>query len=478
MAAEKKTNSSSNNNNEHHRNNQNQGINGPRPTLSLPPRSTAESMFLGTAGFSPGPMTLVSSFFSDTDPGSDFRSFSQLLAGGIESQDTKIEAAGGSGSGFEFKQSLRPAGLAVSRPQMFTIPAGLSPSTLLDSPTIFNYPQNVYGMAPASSQPQPQMQQQFNMDYSAAPVVRFSSGMAAPVVERQGSMGSALDYGQNETCSVVDKPADDGYNWRKYGQKQVKGSAYPRSYYKCTNMGCPVKKKVERSLDGQVTEIIYKGEHNHKPPPASKRSKEAGGMSQDQGFHGEGSNIEGSSVSRNEQDSSDSEDVGDGEGRVDEVDEDAPEAKRRITDVRASEGAAASHRTLTEPKIVVQTTSEVDLLDDGYRWRKYGQKVVKGNPYPRSYYKCTTPDCKVRKHVERAATDPRAVITTYEGKHTHDVPAAKNSSHNTARQQQHQQEPQNGSAGNNHTSNYRTDNQNSSRQQRPGAFPPLKEEQR
>jgi hypothetical protein len=31
----------------------------------------------------------------------------------------------------------------------------------------------------------------------------------------------------------------------------------------------------------------------------------------------------------------------------------------------------------------VQTTSDVDILDDGYRWRKYGQKVVKGNPHPR-----------------------------------------------------------------------------------------------
>ena len=47
----------------------------------------------------------------------------------------------------------------------------------------------------------------------------------------------------------------------------------------------------------------------------------------------------------------------------------------------------------------------------------------------RSYYKCTTPGCKVRKHVERASTDPKAVITTYEGKHNHDVPAAKTSSH-------------------------------------------------
>jgi hypothetical protein len=42
-----------------------------------------------------------------------------------------------------------------------------------------------------------------------------------------------------------------------------------------------------------------------------------------------------------------------------------------------------SQKTVTEPKIIVQTRSEVDLLDDGYRWRKYGQKVVKGNPHPR-----------------------------------------------------------------------------------------------
>jgi len=47
-------------------------------------------------------------------------------------------------------------------------------------------------------------------------------------------------------------------------------------------------------------------------------------------------------------------------------------------------GAAAS-RAVREPRVVVQTTSEVDILDDGYRWRKYGQKVVKGNPNPRSH---------------------------------------------------------------------------------------------
>lgn len=43
----------------------------------------------------------------------------------------------------------------------------------------------------------------------------------------------------------------------------------------------------------------------------------------------------------------------------------------------------AGSKTVREPRIVVQTTSDIDILDDGYRWRKYGQKVVKGNPNPR-----------------------------------------------------------------------------------------------
>ena len=67
-------------------------------------------------------------------------------------------------------------------------------------------------------------------------------------------------------------PAEDGYNWRKYGQKQVKGSEFPRSYYKCTHPNCPVKKKVERSHEGHITEIIYKGAHNHSKLPLNRRS--------------------------------------------------------------------------------------------------------------------------------------------------------------------------------------------------------------
>ncbi|XP_066340564.1 WRKY transcription factor 44-like [Miscanthus floridulus] len=49
----------------------------------------------------------------------------------------------------------------------------------------------------------------------------------------------------------------DGYSWRKYGQKKVKGSEFPRSYYKCTHPSCPVKRKVETTIDGQIVEIVY-----------------------------------------------------------------------------------------------------------------------------------------------------------------------------------------------------------------------------
>lgn len=53
------------------------------------------------------------------------------------------------------------------------------------------------------------------------------------------------------------------------------------------------------------------------------------------------------------------------------------------TTTNAIDMAGMASRAIREPRIVVQTTSEVDILDDGYRWRKYGQKVVKGNPNPR-----------------------------------------------------------------------------------------------
>ncbi|CAL9029482.1 unnamed protein product [Prunus brigantina] len=61
-----------------------------------------------------------------------------------------------------------------------------------------------------------------------------------------------------------------------------------------------------------------------------------------------------------------------------------------------------------------------DIPPDDYTWRKYGQKPIKGSPYPRSYYKCSSVrGCPARKHVERCLEDPTMLVITYEGDHQH-----------------------------------------------------------
>ncbi|XLR62605.1 WRKY transcription factor 28 isoform X1 [Arachis hypogaea] len=70
-------------------------------------------------------------------------------------------------------------------------------------------------------------------------------------------------------------------------------------------------------------------------------------------------------------------------------------------------------------RFAFQTRSVDDILDDGYRWRKYGQKAVKNTTYPRSYYRCTHHTCNVKKQVQRLSKDTSIVVTTYEGIHNH-----------------------------------------------------------
>ena len=102
------------------------------------------------------------------------------------------------------------------------------------------------------------------------PTDSFVGNEHSPPLEDQPD-GEGDAKGEFSSMSVS-APAEDGYNWRKYGQKQVKGSEYPRSYYKCTHPSCPVKKKVERSHEGHITEIIYKGAHNHAKHLSNRRS--------------------------------------------------------------------------------------------------------------------------------------------------------------------------------------------------------------
>ncbi|XP_050367208.1 probable WRKY transcription factor 51 [Argentina anserina] len=73
-------------------------------------------------------------------------------------------------------------------------------------------------------------------------------------------------------------------------------------------------------------------------------------------------------------------------------------------------------------RVAFKTKSELEIMDDGFKWRKYGKKSVKNSPYPRNYYKCSSVGCDVKKRVERDREDSSYVITTYEGMHNHDTP--------------------------------------------------------
>jgi hypothetical protein len=71
---------------------------------------------------------------------------------------------------------------------------------------------------------------------------------------------------------------------------------------------------------------------------------------------------------------------------------------------------------------------------DPWAWRKYGQKLIKGSPYPRSYYKCSSDKrCEARRLVDRCVADPGFVTITYTGYHFHLVPEKRNSFAGTTR---------------------------------------------
>lgn len=441
--------------------------------------------------------------------------------------DRRVAALTGAGARYK---AMSPARLPISREPCLTIPAGFSPSALLESPVLltnfkvepspttgslgmaaimhksahpdilpsprdksvlsahedggsrdFEFKPHLnsssQSMAPAMSDlknHEHSMQNQStnpssssNMVIEYRPPCSCESTLAVNVSSAQDQLGLTdsmpVDVGTSElhqmnnsenamqepqSENATEKSAEDGYNWRKYGQKHVKGSENPRSYYKCTHPNCEVKKLLERAADGQITEVVYKGRHNH-PKPQPNRRLAGGAVPSNQGEDRNdglaaiddkssnvlsilGNPVHSTGMAEPVPGSASDDDIDAGAGRPypgdDATEDDDLESKRRKME-SAGIDAALMGKPNREPRVVVQTVSEVDILDDGYRWRKYGQKVVKGNPNPRSYYKCTSTGCPVRKHVERASHDPKSVITTYEGKHNHEVPAARNASH-------------------------------------------------
>ncbi|KAJ8899528.1 hypothetical protein K2173_018502 [Erythroxylum novogranatense] len=261
--------------------------------------------------------------------------------------------------------------------------------------------------------------------------------------------------------NIREKVSEDGYHWRKYGQKLVKGNEFIRSYYKCTHPSCQVKKQLECSHIGQIANIVYFGEHDH-PKPQSSLPLAVGfvfsvveervedtplvGREEVQAPHlvNSTSNSQISTVTS----TGEVKGVPSESNRMrDEMDNDEDQHSKRQKKNNRIIGPIPADKSTGEPRLVVQTLSDVDIVNDGYRWRKYGQKLVKGNPNPRSYYRCSSLGCPVKKHVERASHDSKVVITSYEGQHDHDLPPSRTVTHNGSGQINNMNPLQNAESG-------------------------------
>ncbi|XP_010505825.2 PREDICTED: WRKY transcription factor 55-like [Camelina sativa] len=110
-------------------------------------------------------------------------------------------------------------------------------------------------------------------------LMAVDGGGGRKFTEGSGASGSSTprqrrrkDEGEEQTVLVAalrtgntDMPPDDNHTWRKYGQKEILGSRFPRAYYRCTHQklyNCPAKKQVQRLNDDPFTfRVTYRGSH-------------------------------------------------------------------------------------------------------------------------------------------------------------------------------------------------------------------------
>ncbi|KDP22210.1 hypothetical protein JCGZ_26041 [Jatropha curcas] len=105
-----------------------------------------------------------------------------------------------------------------------------------------------------------------------------------------------------------------------------------------------------------------------------------------------------------------------------------PETTNSVHPLRNTPSPARSRKKKSNMKRQVMQVTADNLCNDVWAWRKYGQKPIKGSPYPRNYYRCSSSKgCAARKQVERSNTDPNMFVVSYSGDHTHPRPTHRNS---------------------------------------------------
>ncbi|RVW56915.1 WRKY transcription factor WRKY24 [Vitis vinifera] len=348
------------------------------------------------------------------------------------------------GSGVPKFKSIPPPSLPISPPPIspssyFSIPAGLSPAELLDSPVLLStsniLPSPTTGTFPSqgfnwrsnsnSNQQDVKREDKNYLDFSFQPQARPSTTSASMFQPSTTTITTEQALrGQQPAWSFQEPTKQDSFSSEKTTVKSEFGS-----YQSFSPEIATIQTNTQSNGNGNngFQSIMAVTMHHLSQLESREDQRTASNPPNnevpDQPFvaHGTGqmdsvATPENSSISMGDDDFEQSSQKSKSGG--DDFDEDEPEAKRWKKESE-NEGISALGVEQSENlellfKQPVTSISSTMAIDGGNMDRK-------------SYYKCTNPGCPVRKHVERASHDLRAVITTYEGKHNHDVPAARGS---------------------------------------------------
>ncbi|RZC84884.1 hypothetical protein C5167_047659 [Papaver somniferum] len=132
---------------------------------------------------------------------------------------------------------IKPEGNVSDKPHQMT-PITLTPITRTESP-----PCSVTG----------------------SPLSDYDSDLMADYSKKRKTLPRWTEKVRVSEQMGLEGPPDDGYSWRKYGQKDILNANYPRGYYRCTHrnvQGCLAMKQVQR-IDGDPStfNITYRGRH-------------------------------------------------------------------------------------------------------------------------------------------------------------------------------------------------------------------------
>ncbi|TVU50621.1 EcWRKY-17, partial [Eragrostis curvula] len=111
-----------------------------------------------------------------------------------------------------------------------------------------------------------------------------SKGATSTSARRIGKRRRSVNEGKNSSWGMsTTVPYEDGYEWRKYGEKRINGSQFTRSYFRCTykdDTGCLATKQIQQkdNSDPPMFEVTYNNEHTCNCATAAKKNNSSNNL--------------------------------------------------------------------------------------------------------------------------------------------------------------------------------------------------------